>query len=316
MKNGTDPKTLLDMINYFSDEMNAFKYLCRQRWGDTVSCPRCQSEKVKLIETRRVFRCNGCRKQFSVKVGTIFEDSPISLTKWLPAVWLIANAKNGISSYELHRSLGVTQKTAWFMLHRIRVALQNGSFELLEGHVEADETYVGGRSEFMHHKVREARRLEGRMGKGGHGKTIVAGVIQRNGNIVAKVIQRTNRTTMLNFLMDNVHGNARLFTDQARGYEYAKFYWEHQVVNHAIEYVRGNVHTNSMENFWSLLKRGLKGTYVSVDPIHLERYVGEQVFRFNQRKDNDGGRFKKAIRQIVGRRLTYAELTGKVLATR
>ncbi len=229
-------------------------------------------------------------------------------------MWLIANAKNGISSYELHRSIGVTQKTAWFMLHRIRLALQNGTIEMLTGQVEADETYIGGRSEFMHQKVREARRAEGRMGKGGHGKTVVAGIVERDGNVVAKVVEKPSRVALLTFLIDNVHGNAKLFTDQARGYEYAKFYWEHQVVNHAIEYVRGNVHTNSMENFWSLLKRGLKGTYVSVEPFHLSSYVAEQVFRFNTRKDNDSGRFNQAITQVTGARLTYAQLTGKVLA--
>ena len=189
--------------------------------------------------------------------------------------------------------------------------MDNGSIDKLSGNVEADETYIGGRSQFMHHKVREARRAQGLMGKGGHGKSVVAGIIQRQGNVVAKVIQKPSRINLLSFLEKNVHGHAKLFTDQARGYEYAKFYWEHQVVNHAIEYVRGNVHTNSMENFWSLLKRGLKGTYVSVEPMHLQRYVTEQVFRFNTRKGDDASRFERVLSQIAGRRLTYSELVGR-----
>lgn len=306
----------MEAVNFYSDEAKAFEKVRDSRWKNGVACPHCSSDKVRFVSSRLIWQCNGCRKQFSVKTGTIFEDSPIKLSKWLIAMWLIANAKNGISSYELHRSIGVTQKTAWFMLHRIRLALQNNTIELLQGRVEADETYVGGLSKNMHHDVKVSRRKTGRLGTGYVGKTVVAGIVERGGNVIAKVVEKPNRRTLTNFLLDNVHGYAKLFTDENHGYDHMGFYYEHHVINHAIEYVRGNVHTNSMENFWSLLKRGLKGTYVSVEPYHLNKYVAEQVFRFNTRKDNDGGRFNTAIGQVSGLRLTYAQLTGKVLATR
>lgn len=201
-----EPRTLIEAVNYYSDEVKGFEKVRDSRWKNGVVCPHCYSDRVRFVSSRLIWQCNGCRKQFSVKTGTIFEDSPIKLSKWLIAMWLIANAKNGISSYELHRAIGVTQKTAWFMLHRIRLALQNGTIEQLRGNVEADETYIGGRSEFMHHKVRESRRAEGRMGKGGQGKTIVAGIVERGGNVVAKIVEKPNRRTLTSFLLDNVHG--------------------------------------------------------------------------------------------------------------
>lgn len=301
----------MEAVNYYSDEVKAFEKIRDSRWRNGVACPHCNSDKVRFVSSRLIWQCNGCRKQFSAKTGTIFEDSPIKLSKWLIAMWLIANAKNGISSYELHRSIGVTQKTAWFMLHRIRLALQNGSIEMLKGEVEADETYVGGIAKFMHYTKRQQR---GKM-VGSAGKTTVVGAIERGGKAVAKIVEVPNTKTLTNFILSNVETDSKLYTDQHGGYNAVGLHFEHQVINHAIEYVRENVHTNSMENFWSLLKRSLKGTYISVEPYHLAQYVGEQVFRFNHRKDNDSGRFNQVVSQVTGLRLTYAQLTGKVLAT-
>jgi transposase-like protein len=250
-----------------------------------------------------------CHKQFSVKVGTIMEDSPIGLDKWLAAIWLIANAKNGISSYEIHRALGVTQKTAWFLLHRIRLAMQTGTFEKLSGQVEVDETYIGGLARNMHRSDR-GRKIKG-TGGAGSGKVAVMGLLERNGKVRAKVIADTRQQTFKDEVRSNVEAGCELFTDAHRSYFGLKDDYIHQVIDHAEKYVDGQIHTNGIENFWSLLKRGIKGTYVSVEPFHLFRYLDEQTFRFNERKGKDADRFLRAVGSIAGRRLTYEELTGK-----
>lgn len=291
----------------FADENVAFRAMAYRRWPNGVVCPLCGSDRVRLMEKRKVWNCNGCRKQFSVKTGTIFEDSPISFSKWLPAMWLIANAKNGVSSCELARSLSVTQKTAWFMLHRIRLAMETGSFEKLGGKVEADETLIGGRTKNMH----KAKRDPIVKARGLYGKTVVFGMLERGGRVKTFVVKNPDRKTLSRHILANVDGNATLFTDQHTGYEGMGFYYQHLTVNHQIEYVRGNVHTNGMESYWSLLKRTIRGTYISVDPWHLYRYCEEQAFRFNVRKMNDGERFETLAQQVTGRRLTYRELTGK-----
>ncbi|MBI1334103.1 MAG: IS1595 family transposase [Armatimonadetes bacterium] len=305
------PKTLMEAMRYFSDDQIAFEFVKSLRWGDDVICPHCGGKEHSFLSTRRIWKCKACKKQFSVKIGTIFEDSPISLDKWLAAIWLIANAKNGISSYEIHRSLGVTQKTAWFMLHRIREALHNGTIDKLSGEIEADETYIGGKAKNMHQWRREQR---GGLG-GSFGKTTVLGMLERGGSVKAEVIQKPDRPTVTKLLTKSIMRGSKLYTDQHNGYDFMKYHYEHEVIHHAQEYVRGNVHTNGIENFWSLLKRTISGTYVSVEPTHLFRYVGEQVFRFNERKGTDSDRFLKAVSCIVGKKLPYKELTGKVLAT-
>ena len=198
----------MEAVNYYSDEVKAFEKIRDSRWRNGVACPHCNSDKVRFVSSRLIWQCNGCRKQFSAKTGTIFEDSPIKLSKWLIAMWLIANAKNGISSYELHRSIGVTQKTAWFMLHRIRLALQNGSIEMLKGEVEADETYVGGIAKFMHYTKRQQR---GKM-VGSAGKTTVVGAIERGGKAVAKIVEVPNTKTLTNFILSNVETDSKLYT--------------------------------------------------------------------------------------------------------
>lgn len=301
-----EPTTLLEVVTYFADERRAFDHFVAKRFPNGPVCPECGCREPHFIETRLIWRCTGCQKQFSAKKGTIFEDSPIKLSKWLPAMWLIANAKNGISSYELGRSLGVTQKTAWFMNHRIRLAMRAGSFEKLSGPVEADETYIGGQARFMHHEKRKAKSRDG-----GAGKVMVMGALQRGGQVRLKIAEKADRKTIQAFMFKHVDEYATLITDGHKGYTPMAFYFTHLSVDHAVEYVRGRIHTNGMENFWSLLKRCIKGTYVCPSPWHLYRYCDEQEFRFNNRTDSDGGRFDKVLGQVAGKRLTYATLTGK-----
>jgi hypothetical protein len=307
------PKTLQQAILYFSNLDNCREYLAARRWPNGVICPTCGRKDVTFLATQDKWQCKSAhkRRQFSVKVGTIFEDSPLTLDKWLTAVWMVTNCKNGVSSYEIHRAIGVTQKSAWFMLHRIRLAMQTGSFEQkMSGQVEADETYIGGLARFMHRDVRD-RRITG---TGGSGKVAVMGLLERDGKVRAKVIGDASQMTLHAEVFGNVERGAELFTDGWKGYSGLHQYYVHQVIDHAEKYVDGQIHTNSIENFWSLLKRGLKGTYVSVEPFHLFRYLDEQTFRFNARHGKDADRFHAITGQVAGKRLTYKELTGKTLA--
>lgn len=302
------PKTLMEAIRYFADLDVATEYVARLRWPDGPVCPRCGlvDEKHYYLKTRRVWKCRDCKKQFSVKVGTIFEDSPIGLDKWLAAIWMIANCKNGVSSYEIHRAIGVTQKTAWFMMHRIRLAMQTGTFEKLSGEVEADETFIGGKARNMH----KDRRKEKVTGRGASGKVAVMGLLERHGEVRTRVVPDTKSRTLQVEVRENVEPGSEVHTDALRSYKGLDPEYVHKVVDHAERYVDGNVHTNGLENFWSLLKRGIKGTYVSVEPYHLFRYLDEQAFRFNNREAKDAGRFVATAGAIAGKRLTYRELTG------
>jgi transposase-like protein len=315
------PKTLQQAIQYFSDYENCRQFMVSVRWPDgKVRCPNCGSEKVGYLEKARVYRCyaDHAKQKFSLKVGTIFEDSPIPLEKWLPAVWLLVSCKNGISSYEIHRALGITQKSAWFMLHRIRLAVQSGSFVKLGGpgsEVEVDETFIGGKARNMHAKERRRKGV-----KDAGAKTIVIGVLERGGKVHAKVSPNRKKESIEAVIFPAVEKGATVYTDEFPAYKFVTHEYEHKVINHLEKYVDGNIHTNGIENFWSLLKRGLSGTYVAVEPFHLFRYVDEQAFRFNNRatKDNplnDADRFHLAMSQIVGKRLTFAEVTGKVQET-
>ena len=310
------PETLLEAIQYFADEDAALAFVANLRWpSGEQACPKCGSiGEHYFLKSRRVWKCRDCRKQFSIKVGTIFEDSPIKMSLWLPAVWMLVNCKNGISSYELARDLGVTQKTAWFMLHRIRLALKSegGFFEKMDGEVEVDETYIGGKAKNMH-RERRKRIIKS---TGGHDKTAVLGLLERPRNsphslVRTHVLSDVTKRTMQGHVRDNVEEGANLYTDRHGGYYGLRSDYIHDVVDHAMEYVRGRIHTNGIENFWSLVKRAIHGTYVSIEPFHVFRYLDEQAFRFNNRGDNDRGRFLSAIRSVVGRRLTYAELTGE-----
>lgn len=314
MTQAREPETLIEAVRYFADPDVTLATIVELRWPTGVHCPTCGRVDVRFIPTRRLWECKEKhpRRQFSAKVGTIFEDSPLSLDKWFVAIWSIANCKNGISSYELARAIGVTQKTGWHMLHRIRLAMKTGSFSKLGGEVEADETFIGGLSKNMHKDKREKKIT----GTGGTDKTIVAGVLERKGGkkssrVKARVITERSRKALHKVIQDAVAPGAVLFTDELAAYNGLDEQYLHDVIDHAIAYVDGKVHTNGIENFWSLVKRMLKGTYISVEPAHLDAYLDEQVFRFNERKDTDGGRFKSALRGVSGRHLTYAELTAK-----
>jgi len=315
-----EPKSLQEAIIYFSNPDNCIDYLAIRRWPDgKVVCPGCGSEKVSQFNPqRRTWKCGSHhpKREFSVKVGTVYEDSPIPLDKWLTATWMLSNCKNGISSYEIARDLKVSQKTAWFMLHRIRLALQDEHFgSKLGGEVEADETFIGGKARNMHKDVK-ARRITGQ-GQSAADKMIVMGMLERGGRIRTQVIPDRQKETLQPIVREHVATGAALFTDEMGGYKGLSEEYAHEIIDHANKYVDGRIHTNGLENFWSLLKRGLRGTYVAVEPFHLFRYLDEQVFRFNNRatKENkvtDADRFDMVVRKIVGKRLTFAALMGKV----
>jgi transposase-like protein len=318
-----EPKSLQEAILYFANPDNCIAYLSVRRWPDgKVICPICNSEGVSAFNPkRRTWKCakHHPKREFSVKVGTVMEDSPIGLDKWLTAMWLLTTCKNGISSYEIERDLKVSQKAAWFMLHRIRLAMQDDAFgSKLRGEVEADETFIGGKARNMHKDVK-ARRISG-SGRNVQDKIVVMGMLERGGRVRTQVVPDRLQKTLQPIVRAQVEAGSALFTDELGGYKGLDKQYEHQIIDHAIQYVDGRVHTNGMENFWSLLKRGLAGTYVAVEPFHLFRYLDEQVFRFNNRATrdnplNDADRFDLAVRQIVGKRLTFAELTGKVGGT-
>jgi transposase-like protein len=303
-------KTLQEAIVYFSDSANCFEFVKVRRWPNGVICPTCGSQKVSFLTNQNKWQCSSrhSRRQFSIKTGTIFEDSPLGLDTWLVAMWLLVSCKNGISSYEVHRDLGISQKSAWHVMHRIRLAVQSGSFDKLCGEVEVDETFIGGKARNMH----KAKREEKIQGRGAHGKEIVFGMVERGGDVRVMHVEKRKKKELQSAIRENVSAGAAIFSDELLSYDGLNEDYKHAVINHAVEYVNENVHTNTMENFWSLLKRGLHGTYISVEPFHLFRYLDEQAFRYNNRKDmTDGDRFDLAVRQIVGKRLTYAELTGK-----
>ncbi|WP_158820015.1 IS1595 family transposase [Granulicella sp. S156] len=304
------PKTLLEAITFFSDYENCRQFMISVRWADgVVRCPYCDATKLTYLEKARVYRCYGAhsKQKFSLKVGTIFEDSAIGLEKWLPAAWLISNCKNGISSYELARALGVTQKSAWHMLHRLREAMTDETGKVGgNGPVECDETFVGGKVKNMH----KSKRPKGVSLHGGGGKAIVMGMLERGGRIKAKVISGRTKQQLNPVMSENVEAGSHIITDELTTYGFLETPYNREVINHALEYVNGHIHTNGVENFWSCLKRSLGGTYIAVEPFHLDAYVSEQVFRYNNRKDaDDFTRFSACLMGIQGKRLTYKALT-------
>jgi transposase-like protein len=303
-------KTLQDAIIYFSTYENCKTVMSQLRWPDgVVKCPQCGSDHVIYLEKARVWKCYGKhdRPKFSLKTGTIFEDSPLGLDKWLPALWLVVNCKSGISSCETARDLGVTQKTAWFMNHRLRFALTDGGSGLLSGEVEADETFIGGKARNMH-AFKRATKVTG---TGGKDKTAVMGILQRGGKVRTSVVSNRKKKTLHSEVCKHVEAGSAIYTDALKSYE-GMDEFRHQVIDHAVKYVDGKVHTNGLENFWSLVKRGLGGTYISVEPFHLFRYLDEQSFRYNNRKEmSDYDRFELTLTQITGKRFTYEHLTGK-----
>lgn len=320
------PKSLQAAIKYFSDEQTCIDTVARMRWPEGPVCPACGHKEHYYLKTQKRWKCKDCNKQFSVKLGSIFEDSPIGLDKWLCALWMIANCKNGVSSYEIHRAIGVTQKSAWFMLHRIRLAMKSGSIEKFGGEggpVEVDETFVGPKHRFIHKsrlkKIRAAQQSNVIPSENPYvNKTVVFGMLDREARKVrAMVIPNVKRATLQEQILNNIKGGSTVYSDEFPVYkQFVSQTFAHDCVNHMEGYVKGQVHTNGIENFWSLLKRGLRGTYVAVEPFHLDRYIDEQIFRFNNRGSkeqpvNDGERFELLLSQISGKRLTYAEVTGK-----
>jgi len=303
------PKTLQQAILYFADFDRCREFLMDLRWPDgKVACPKCGSEHVVYLAKARAWKCYGKHSapKFTLKTGTIFEDSPLGLDKWLAALWLLVNAKNGISSCEIARSIGITQKSAWFMAHRLRFALHHGSFDKLTGEVEVDETFIGGKARNMHVAQRK-RRITG---TGTKDKTAVMGMLERGGKVRTVVVENRRKKALQAEVHAHVEAGAALYTDALLSYEGLEGKYAHQVIDHAVKYVDGQVHTNGLENYWSLLKRGIAGTYVSVEPFHLFRYLDEQAFRFNERKMGDFDRFKMAASQIVEKRLTWKQATG------
>lgn len=339
MNTDSFPKTQLEVFRYFADEATCHEFFAAMRWqGGKPVCPECGSKEIGDLSvvkhksrstkegaeaktlTRRLWTCKACRTQFTVKKGSLFEDSPLGLDKWLCGLWLIVNAKNGISSCEIGRTLGITQKSAWFLSHRLRLALHEGSFEKLSGNVEVDETFIGGKARLMNNKAKAKRRALHGKRTGWSAMTPVQGLLERSerkghSRVKVKVIPSTRHEHVQPGVRDYVVHGSTVHTDEHGGYVGLNDAFTHKVINHAECYARGNVHTNGMENFWSVLKRAIKGTYVSVEPFHLFRYLDEQVFRFNERKDADGdrGRFLRAIAGLAGKRLTWSKLTGKDL---
>ena len=311
------PKTLIDAVTFFANEDTACQHISDLRWPEGVTCPTCGGKNLGTIPKRRRWYCKDCPKkpQFSVKTGTVMEDSPIPVGKWLVVMWLECNAKNSISSYEIHRAIGVTQKSAWFMLHRVRLAMQDTTDAKLSGTVEADETFIGGKARNMHAGKRKAK------GRGAVGKAIVMGLLERHGGedeaskVKAFVVKNTQRATLQPVIKDNVEAGSNVYTDALASYAGLEPEYVHEFVDHAECYAKGAVHTNGLENFWSLFKRCIKGTHVSVEPFHLFRYVDSEAFRFNTRKLTDGERFKEVAKGIAGKRLTHKALIGEDTVT-
>ena len=310
------PKTLLEAVKHFANADNCREYLVARRWPNGITCPTCGSKSVYFDSSRNGWECKTRhpKRKFTLKTGTIFEDSPIGLDKWLPVVWMIANDKNGVSSHEIGRSIGVTQKTAWFMLQRIRLALQDDTSGggKLGGEVEVDETYIGARGRNMHRDKKE--RLGIKHGRSFAGKTVVMGLLERHSKtgrsrVRTEVVTSIRKENLQGIVRDNVEAGSQVMTDALSSYTGLSKDYVHGFIDHAECYVDGTVHTNGLENYWSLLKRSIRGTYVSVEPFHLFRYLDEQAFRFNERTTDDAGRFHLAICGIVGKRLTYDVLT-------
>lgn len=311
-----NPKTLTDAIRYYSDEQTCIDAVAELRWeGGKPVCPKCFTaegeRKHYWLASQKRWKCYACRKQFSVKVDSIFEDSSLPLDKWMVALWMLVNCKNGVSSYEIARATGMGQKAAWFVLQRLRHTLNETAQAMMgEGEnnpVQIDEVYIGGKPANMHPKRRNAV-------KDTDHKTAVMGMVETGKRKVrAVVVPNAQRETLQNVILENVGFGSTVHTDSHSGYRFlAGSEYVHESVSHMNEYVRGQVSTNAVENFWSCLRRTLQGTYVAVEQVHMDKYLAEQCFRFNNRIGmNDGTRFQKALAQVGGKRLTWKELTGK-----
>jgi transposase-like protein len=292
------------MMEAFPDEQACIDHLTAVRWKDGAYCPYCGGTTIYHFADRRTHKCKDCGQRFSIKVGTIFEDTKLPLRKWFLALWFITSHTKGIASTQLAKDLKVTQKTAWFVMHRLRHAASTQSFNApLEGEVEVDETYVGGRAANRH-------KNDPKNGPGTSGKTAVIGAIQRGGKAVAKVIRSTDTSTLDSFVHEVVSPKASFVaTDEHSGYRHLGRTYRHGVVRHSAgEYTSGAFHTNSIEGFWSLLKRQIIGIHHWVSPKHLPRYVDEMAWRFNRRETTGCHRVNALIECANGARLRYREL--------
>lgn len=302
----TQFKSLLQVLDYFKEEKTCIDYLAQQRWGNEPSCPHCGN--VGAYITNRGYKCKAkeCGKKFTVITGTTFENTKISLRTWFAAMYLCTAHKKGISSLQLSRDLNITQKTAWFLLHRVREMLTIHNDEQLTGTVEVDETYVGGKKANKHKKVRAALKE----GRGMVNKTPIIAMLQRDGRIVTAVSTIANGETLKPFIYKHVAAGSTVYTDGFGAYNGLDKTYKHEIVRHdANEYVReGNIHTNSIEGFWSQLKRGIIGIYHQVSPKHLHRYAHEFGYRYNTRKVTDIVRFDETVKLCNNKRLTYAQL--------
>ncbi len=303
------PTNIIKFVRRFPDEKSCRDYLADSRWGSQPVCPHCGfSAKIYRINDGKLYRCAKCMKQFTVRVGTIFEDSALPLQKWFMAIYILTAHRKGISSCQLARDIEVTQKTAWFMLHRIRYAVSTKSFEKkLTGTIEADESYFGGEEKNKHFD----KRIKAAHNGGTNGKTAVFGIVQRGGIVTAHKIERVNKKTTDEILKAHVHPDSTIITDDWKGYKDLDVeFLHHYSVNHSKkEYVRGRVHTNNIEGFWSLMKRGIHGTYHQVSKKHLQQYADEYAYRYNSRKETDIDRFMEFLAHCAGR-LTHKRLVG------
>ncbi len=304
--------SLMELMDYFSDEAKCLNYLLAQRFDGAITCPHCGGSKIYCFADGLRFKCGSCRQQFTAKVGTIFEGSKIPMRKWFIAIYLVTSHKKGISSHQLAKDIKVTQKTGWFMLHRIRFALGQGSFETPMGSggntVEIDEAYIGGRTSNMHEEKRKATRKNGN-------KTIVMGFVERETKTVRTfVIPNTTSEVMQPMVLANVAPDAQLVTDAHASYKpLYKWYDNHSIIKTKLHNHKtvGEKHTNNIEGYWSLFQRSIIGIYHHVSSKHMQAYCDESAYRYNTRLINEGSRVKNTVSKTNGKRLTYNALIGK-----
>ncbi len=304
-------KSIIQLLDFFKDEETCKKYLAQNRWNGKITCPHCNHDKVYITKVGYKCASSDCYKKFSVTVGTIFENTKVPLRIWFAAIYLGTAHKKGISSLQLSRDLNITQKTAWFVLHRLRAMLKTETPFMLDNPIEVDEAYIGGKEKNRHQSAyAKAKRKAAILNRTGHDKSLVIGAVQRGGNVYCINVDDVPTQSFSKFVELNVPEGATVYTDEHTGYKkLRRLGFQHEFVTHvAGEYVRGNMHTNTIEGFWSLLKRGIIGIYHQVSVKHLNRYCDEFSYRYNTRKLTDGNRFEDAIKNTKKARLKYTDL--------